>query len=67
MRRGREQGLGQRKDERVNVAVDTIAGRTQGERPSMLRSALTAALIGGAAAVLTYRLLRRPDGETGTD
>jgi hypothetical protein len=33
----------------------------------MLKSALTAALVGGAAAVLTYRLLRRPGNDAGVD
>jgi hypothetical protein len=45
----------------MNVAVDAIARRATGERPSALRSALAAALVGGAAAVITYRLLRRSD------
>ena len=51
----------------MNVATDTIAERAQGERPSALRSALAAAIVGGAAAALTYRLLRRPGDGTGVD
>lgn len=51
----------------VNVAADTIAERATGERPSVFKSALTAAVIGGAAAVLTYRLLRRPGDATGVE
>jgi hypothetical protein len=51
----------------VNVAVDTISERAQGERPSVLKSALTAAIVGGAAAALTYRLLRRSGDDSGVD
>jgi hypothetical protein len=51
----------------VNVAVDTISERAEGERPSFLKSALTAVVIGGAAAVLTYRLLRRPGDDEGVE
>lgn len=43
----------------MNIAADAANKRLAGERPSRTRSALTAALIGGAAAVMTYRLLRR--------
>jgi hypothetical protein len=51
----------------VNVAADTIADRAQGERPSAFKSALTAAIVGGAAAALTYRLLRRSGDGSGVD
>jgi hypothetical protein len=51
----------------VNVATDTIAERVQGERPSVFKSALTAAIVGGAAAALTYRLLRRSGDEAGVE
>jgi hypothetical protein len=51
----------------MNVAADTISERVEGERPSVLKSALTAAIVGGAAAALTYRLLRRPGDATGVD
>jgi len=53
--------------EEMNVAADTISERVEGERPSVLKSALTAAIVGGAAAALTYRLLRRPGDATGVD
>jgi hypothetical protein len=51
----------------VNVAVDTISERAGGERPSFFKSALTAVLVGGAAAALTYRLLRRPGDDEGVE
>ena len=51
----------------MNVAVDTISERAQGERPSVLKSVLTAAVVGCAAAALTYRLLRRPGDDSGVD
>ena len=47
----------------MNVAVDAITRRASGERPSVLRSALAAAVVGGAAAAITYHLLRRSGGE----
>jgi hypothetical protein len=43
----------------MNIATDAAKQRLAGERPSRARSALTAALVGGAAAFMTYRLLRR--------
>jgi hypothetical protein len=49
----------------MNVAVDALARRASGERPSVLRSALAAAVVGGAVAVITYHLMRRSGGETG--
>jgi hypothetical protein len=58
---------GSEEPDEMNVAVDTIAERVEGERPSVLKSAMTAAVVGGAAAVLTYRLLRRPSDATGAD
>lgn len=48
----------------MNVAVDALARRASGERPSVLRSALAAAVVGGAAAAITYHLLRRSGGQT---
>jgi hypothetical protein len=45
----------------LNVATDTVKTRVAGERPSRTRSFLTAALVGGTAAVMTYRLLRRDE------
>jgi hypothetical protein len=47
----------------MNVAVDAITRRASGERPSVLRSALAAAVVGGAAAAITYHLLRRSGDE----
>ena len=47
----------------MDVTVDSVAQRISGERPSALRSAVTAAIIGGAAAAMTYRLLRRTRSE----
>jgi hypothetical protein len=43
----------------MNIAANAAEQRLAGERPSRTKSALTAALVGGAAAVMTYRLLRR--------
>jgi hypothetical protein len=43
----------------MNIAADAAKQRAAGERPSRMRSAVTAALVGGTAAVMTYRLLRR--------
>ena len=43
----------------MNIASDAVNERLAGERPSRTRSAVTAALVGGAAAFMTYKLLRR--------
>jgi hypothetical protein len=51
----------------MNVAVDAVARRASGERPSVLRSALAAMVVGGAAAAITYHLLRRSGGRTEAD
>jgi hypothetical protein len=51
----------------MNVAVDALVRRVSGERPSVLRSALAAAVVGGAAAAITYHLLRRSGGKAGTE
>jgi hypothetical protein len=40
------------------TAVETAARRLKGERPSRARAVVTAAVVGTAAGVLTYRLLR---------
>jgi hypothetical protein len=48
----------------LQPTIDAIAQRAGGERPSRTRSALTAVMVGGAAAVLTYRLLRHT-GDSG--
>ena len=50
----------------MNVAVDALVRRASGERPSRLRSGVAAAFVGGVAATITYRLLRRSGGETDT-
>jgi hypothetical protein len=42
----------------MQIAADAANQRLAGERPSRMRSIVTAALVGAAAAVLTYRLLR---------
>lgn len=42
----------------MQPTIDAVAQRAAGERPSRTRSALAAVAVGGAAAVLTYRLLR---------
>jgi hypothetical protein len=51
----------------MNVATETVTEtvveRAMGQRPSRARSLLTAAIVGGAAAVMTYRLLRREPEE----
>jgi hypothetical protein len=47
----------------MNIALDAAQQRLAGEQPSRTRSVLTALMVGAAAAVMTYRLLRRDDGE----
>jgi hypothetical protein len=42
----------------AEVTTDAVAERAAGGSPGRLRSALAAATVGAAAAVLTYRLLR---------
>jgi hypothetical protein len=42
----------------VGVAAETTAEKLAGERPSRTKSLLTAVMVGAAATVLTYRLLR---------
>jgi hypothetical protein len=54
----------------MNIALDTVQQRVAGEQPSRTRSFLTAMALGVAAAVVTYRLLRREneaDGENERD
>ena len=48
-------------DDPMNIATDTVQQRIAGEQPARTRSLLTALMVGAAAAVLTYRLLRRDD------
>ena len=43
----------------MQPTIDAVAQRATGEQPSRTRSALAAVVVGGAAAVLTYRLLRQ--------
>jgi hypothetical protein len=43
----------------MNIALDAVQQRVSGEQPSRTRSVLTAVMVGTAAAVMTYRLLRR--------
>jgi hypothetical protein len=40
------------------TALETAARRLGGERPSRARALVTAAVVGTAAGVVTYRLLR---------
>jgi hypothetical protein len=47
--------------QRVQPTIDAVTQRAGGARPSRTRSALAAVVVGGAAAVLTYRLLRSAD------
>ena len=42
----------------ADVTADAVAERAGGGQPGRLRSALAAAAIGTAAAVLTYKFLR---------
>jgi len=42
----------------TGVLKSAVAKRAQGERPSVLTSAVAALAAGAAAAVLTYRLMR---------
>ena len=51
----------------MNVELDALVQRASGERPSRLRSGLAAVVLGGVAATITYRLLRRSGGETDTE
>ena len=48
----------------MQPTIDAVTQRAAGERPSRTRSVLAAVVVGGAAAALTYRLLRQA-GETG--
>jgi hypothetical protein len=43
----------------MQPTIEAVTQRAAGERPSRTRSALAAVVVGGAAAVLTYRLLRQ--------
>jgi hypothetical protein len=49
----------------MGTVSETAAERLAGRRPSRVRSALAAAAVGGAAAVMTYRLLRTKEDENG--
>ena len=42
----------------VKAVAKAAADRLSGDRPGPLRAAVAAAVVGTAAAVLTYRLLR---------
>jgi hypothetical protein len=44
----------------VETAAPAVADRLQGRRPSRVKALLAATAVGVSAAVLTYRLLRRP-------
>ena len=45
----------------MQPTIDAVTQRAGGERPSRTRSVFAAVMVGGAAAVLTYRLLRSGD------
>jgi hypothetical protein len=51
----------------MNIALDAVQQRLSGEQPSRTRTVLTSLLIGTAAAVMTYRLLRRESDDAGDD
>jgi hypothetical protein len=52
----------------VEAIAPAIGDRLRGEQPSRLRSLLTAAVVGAAAAGLTYKLLRNaPENESPDD
>jgi hypothetical protein len=42
----------------AGAVKNAFAKRLQGDRPSVLQATLAAVVAGGAAAVLTYRLMR---------
>jgi hypothetical protein len=44
----------------VRTAAPALADRAQGRQPSRMRSLFAASVVGATAAVVTYRLLRRP-------
>jgi len=44
-------------------AQGVVGGRLRGERPGVLRAAAGAAVAGGVATVVVYRLLRRAGDE----
>lgn len=44
----------------MRAAAPALAERAVGRQPSRLRSLLAAGVVGAAAAVVTYRLLRSP-------
>jgi hypothetical protein len=51
----------------MNIALDAVQQRLVGEQPSRTRSVLTSLLIGTAAAVMTYRFLRRENNDAHDD
>jgi hypothetical protein len=51
----------------MNIALDAVQQRVAGDQPSRTRSLLTAMMIGTAAAVLTYRVLRRDNKDDDED
>jgi hypothetical protein len=42
----------------TGVAAEAVGERVAGRRPSRIRAAMTAVVVGAGAAYLTYRLLR---------
>jgi hypothetical protein len=51
----------------MNIALDAVQQRLAGEQPSRTRTVLTSLLVGTAAAVMTYRLLRRENDDARDD
>jgi hypothetical protein len=51
----------------AEAAAPAIADRLRGEQPSRFRSLVAAGVVGVAAAVLTYRLLRSATPERTND
>jgi hypothetical protein len=60
----REAAQDRREGDNVTSAVEAIAPavveRVKGEQPSRFRSLMAATVVGAGAAVMTYKLLRRP-------
>lgn len=51
----------------MNIALDAVQQRVAGEQPSRTRSLLTAIMVGTAAAVMTYRILRRAEEDENSE
>jgi hypothetical protein len=51
----------------VKAAVPAVADRARGRQPSRMRSLFAAAVVGAAAAAVTYRLLRSAPASDGAE